>query len=140
MNISKTSWHYKVVANTFCSMDRWWPSQSLCIYFWQVILRLVLGLALGLILVSPLVTIITYVTGTIESSHVLVQLYASVGFVIGTLYLLGLLVFIFVLLYEGVGWVSRKFPKKHKEPKEPSLLLAYIKAKKDRVCPMITFL
>ena len=140
MNISKTAWHYKVVANKFCLIDGWWPSQSLCIYFWQVILRLVLGLALGLLLVSPLVTIITYVTGTIESSPFLVQFYSFVGFVIGMLYLLGALLGIFALLYEGVAWVSRKFPKKHKEPKEPSLLLAYIKAKKDRVCPMITFL
>ena len=140
MNISKTSWHYKVVANTFCFMDYWWPSQSLCIYFWQVILRLVFGLALGLLIVSPLVTILTYVTDTLESSHFLVQFYSFLGFVMGMLYLIGALVGIILLLCEGVAWVSRKFPKKHKEPKEPSLLIAYIKAKKDRVCPMITFL
>jgi hypothetical protein len=64
----------------------------------------------------------------------------------GVLYSLFVFVGTGILLCDGVVWVIRKFPtkhkkhKKHKEPKEPSLLIAYIKAKKDKVCPMLTFL
>ena len=142
MNLSKNTWHFKVVEDEFCFMEGWDASRSLCLYFWQVVMRLFFGIGLGLLAVSPLVTIITYVTDTTHSAPFLIHFYSFIGFIVSFFYFFVLGITICCCTIEGVKWVARKFPRKYKEPKEPkepSIIIEYIKAKKAKVCPMLNF-
>jgi Na+-transporting methylmalonyl-CoA/oxaloacetate decarboxylase gamma subunit len=134
MNISKQSWHYGVVSNKFCFMDGWWASNSLCLYFWQVVMRISFGFLLCLLAVSPLVLIMQIALGSSPT------LLGVLGLIIGLLYIFVLLIFIVLCIGEVYRKVRRTFPHKEpKKPSEPNILIEYIKAKKDKVCPMITY-
>jgi hypothetical protein len=142
MNISKNTWHFGVVADDFFFMEGWYPSRSLCLYFWQVVIRLFFGISIGLLAASPLSTIINYATDTLRSSPFLVEFYSFIGFLVGCFYLFVAVIFILACVVQAVKWVNSKFPRKHiepKEPKEPSIIIEYIKAKKAKVCPMLNF-
>jgi hypothetical protein len=142
MNISKNTWHFGVVADDFFFMEGWYPSRSLCLYFWQVVMRLFFGMGLGLLAASPLATAIVSLTGTFDTASPLVKLYASFGVIVSIFYGLILAGFIIYFGVQGIKWVKSKIPRKHKEPqepKEPSIIIEYIKAKKDKVCPILNF-
>jgi hypothetical protein len=145
MNISKNTWHFGVVADDFFFMEGWYPSRSLCLYFWQVVMRLFFGMGLGLLAASPLATAIVSLTGTFDTASPLVKLYASFGVIVSIFYGLILVCSISYLSVQGVKWVYNKLPRKYKEPKEhsnpkePSIIIEYIKAKKAKVCPMLNF-
>jgi len=55
-----------------------------------------------------------------------------VGIVVHAIYVLGL-----------TSWLVKKFwierPTKTSPPKEPSIMMEYLKAKKQKMCPMLTF-
>jgi large-conductance mechanosensitive channel len=139
MDVKRTTLHYKILTDRCFLMDGWTPSRSLCIYFWQVVARFCWCLFVMSLVVSPLATFIVMGTGTFESSSLLVRLYSSVGAMISIFYIFILFAFIVFCIVEGVKWVNSKFPREHKEPKEPSIIIEYIKAKKAKVCPMLNF-
>ena len=59
MIINKDSWHYKVVEEGLFWSDGSYPSNSLCLYFWQVVGRVLSGVAFVSLCVSPLVLLMT---------------------------------------------------------------------------------
>jgi predicted PurR-regulated permease PerM len=142
MDINRNKWHYKVITGDCFFMDGWYASRSLCVYFWQVVARFHWCLFVFTVAVSPLATAIVLGTGTAESSYFLVKVYASVGVAVSLLYGILLSSFVGFLIVEGIKYVYNKFPRKHEEPskpKEPSIIIEYIKAKKAKVCPRLNF-
>ena len=125
----KKSWHYKLV--------KWWGmkhSQSLCVYFWQVVasLTVVPLLVLSVILLG-VVLFITVITGIIVFPSVLLGVLSTETE--------ELLFFTFV---GGLSWtvifsVLYVLYSNRVKHKQPSLIFSYIKAKKDKVCPIIEF-
>lgn len=146
MIISKDSWHYKL-------LEIWdrepyeYRKYSLCQYFWTVV---------WFILITPLVV----VGGTIIAVGVLwcLLLTPVIGLISGFIghplsiinfdvFGTGLVIDLLLVFVLGVSLYSEGkvfpswFPKKpttsKKVESKPSLLFAWIKAKKDKFCPLI---
>lgn len=141
MNISKNSWHYRTIRN----MNRI-PSRSLCLYFWQVVLC-----SLFLYLIGPAILVLGgaciagglplaiggLLTHTADSDLlwnwiVMVKCW-SVG--VGALVGFFAVVWFIVSLW---GYIKSKLSNVSID-KEPSVLVSYVKAKKQKVCPIIEF-
>lgn len=141
MNISKNSWHYKTIRN----LNRT-PSRSLCLYFWQVVLC-----SLFLYLIGPAVLLLggfciigglpLVVGGLLTHTPdgdllwnwiVMVKCW-SVG--IGAIVAFFAVGWFIVSLW---GYIKSKLSKVSID-KEPSVLVSYIQAKKQKVCPFINF-
>ena len=140
MIINKSSWHYETLTEDFFFVEGWNPSRSLCLYFWQVMFRLGMGVGICMMATSPLVFLMVEASGYLpETFGVVVALWGLMGCVI--LILCGIA---FILLFlAGVMYLlkklkSRYFPKKDDTPTE-SLIVSYIKAKKNKICPMLEF-
>lgn len=140
MKVNKNSWHYKLLTENFCFIsgwEEWHISNSLCLYFWQVMFRLVSGLGLGLIATSPLVFWGTLLLGLHPSDLVFFgRLLVGLGiFVTFALTAVGALASI---VYAG-EFIRDKLPRKEYKEKESNLFVEYIKAKKNKLCPIIEF-
>lgn len=140
MKISKDSWHYKMLTKDF-----WWSgkthpyniSDSLCGYFWQVVFKtigrtfnLIITplVILGFALIAPLIQIVGYLstgywdTGSIGQAALFFEAaILSVSAVVWTCF----------WLYEKVKYI--------KKPKPVNIFTEYVKAKHDKVCPMLEF-
>jgi len=140
MKISKNSWHYKMLTEKFFFADRWNPSRSLCLYFWQVMFRLAMGVFICMVVASPLVFLMVNVNGYLpETLGVAVAIWALLGtFILAICGMILILLFLTGVMYLVEKLKSRYFPKKEYTPKE-SLIINYIKAKTDKVCPIIEF-
>jgi predicted neutral ceramidase superfamily lipid hydrolase len=135
MDVKRTTLHFKILTDRCFYMKGWTPSDSLCVYFWQVVFRFCCCLFVVAATVAPLVSVISYVTGTQDSSHILVQFYSYIGVIVGFFYGVALVTFIISSYI-----IRREAHKKTTKPKQPSIIIEYIKAKKDKVCPMINFI
>ncbi len=140
MEISRKSWHYKR-ANSFNFV----PSKSLCLYFWQV----VWGVVFWWILLPVSVVIFTValfgclplavgtflidVFGYVETGPKWVK--ALWGFGAGYLFFLTF----FTLMGAFAYYRKVKSRKDSTTKKEDNLFIAYIKAKKRKICPLIEF-
>jgi hypothetical protein len=146
VKINVDSWHYKMLANRFMFLppkDGYNISRSLCGYFWQVVFRFFTGLAVPLILLSPLVAIPTIELG-LEPTTFLWLAMAAVGLVAsagGALMLaVALSLGTLALIGEALSRISNKIQKLGgDEPTRPNLAVEYIKAKKNKVCPVLEF-
>ncbi len=140
MNISKNSWHYKTIRN----MNRT-PSRSLCLYFWQVVFcslflyiigpGVLLGGGVCLAGGIPLVIggLITH-TPDADLLHWITAVKCwSVG--LGAIAVLTAVVWFVVTAW---NFVADKFSDA-KLDKENGVLVSYIQAKKEKVCPIIEF-
>ena len=140
MKISTQSWHYKMVNKIFN-----YPSKSLCIYFWQIpysaIVCAVCGIVMLTVIVGMVGTVLVLLAQPVALNiwHVPVEDTLALG-------LLSTVVWgaVFKGLNEhfsAASWnkVLFKVKTKPRKEKKPSLLLAYLKAKKDKVCPLIEF-
>jgi hypothetical protein len=142
MNINKNTWHYKLLRDAPL-LNPWTPSSSLCVYFWQVVARILcltvasivsvsLVTALFMIILSPVITLVVYFIGQVTNEGL--NLWAFTGVVVIILLLLELLVHGLDTLVKYLR--HRAYTAK---PKAPNILTSYIKAKKEKVCPIITF-
>ena len=140
MKIKKDSFHYKVVAVwSDCK-----PSTSLCLYFWQVVFLSVFLVTkmtiFGLVLVAVAAACLFFagalialpfgwLVSEVPPWYLSDSMVASANTVIWVLLLggcgLSLLVFLGALVKNS--W------------KMPELLKAYLKAKKEKVCPVLEF-
>lgn len=146
MIISKNSWHYKLL--------RLWDKEpyeyrkySLCEYFWTVVwftlttpivavggIMIAIGL-LWVLLLSPVIGLISGVIG-----HPL-------PFINYDVFWLGLLIDLLLVIVLGIGlfhedkvipeWFPKKLTVNKKTENKPNLLFAWLKAKKDKFCPLI---
>ncbi len=130
MKISSTSWHYRL-----WHLNRFRDDcpTSLCSYFWQVTGRIVLFFGVPLGVVAFLAYLLYYYATTNLSG--LLTVLAVIGAVVAVAGLTGL----------ATWWQDRRWtasldefgnPPKRKR-KQPNLVVAWIKAKKEKVCPRI---
>lgn len=122
MKIRKDSWHYKLHEKSYS--EHRFPSSNtnLCKYFWRV-----LGGAIHTAFVAAVIGIVLGVIGLLFYKYTLI----SVSVVAAGVAIVGLFA-----LYVYIS--DRKHAPGYQEP-EPGLLRSYIRAKKAKVCPLITF-
>jgi membrane-bound ClpP family serine protease len=133
MIIKKTSWHYKLISWFDVS-----PSDSLCPYVRQLLTYIVISLLLCFVAVgvailfgwAPLHVLLALMGIIAISANQL-----AVGVIIWAIYTLA-----------GVILGGRYLLKKYRECnpyspvlKEPNIVMAYIKAKKEKFCPTLKF-
>lgn len=138
MKVNKNSWHYKVLSEKFCFMggwDEWNISSSLCVYFWQVVFRLFTGVGLGLLVLSPFFSW-TLIILDLTFSSILGALLTVMGLLVT--FAAPFLGTLFVVVCVG-EFIKNKLPRREYKEKEPNLIVEYIKAKKNKVCPIIEF-
>ena len=112
MEFKKDSWHYKLYKIV---SDGYPPSTTnLCAYFWKVVFGL-FSIAIGCVFGLTLLGLIGFVFYKFT-------LYSFAG--------LGILLLLIALLV-----IRDRRPYN----REPGLVYLYLKAKKDKVCPIITF-
>lgn len=117
MKISRKSWHYKIrnLGNDFGIYN-----DTLCRYFWAIVIRIVL---------------ITVCTAAIAT---LVYGYFTSPFWISTSIMILFLISSVVLPVWAVCFVRKRFGGPPELPKE-TLIFEYLKAKKNKVCPLIEY-
>lgn len=131
MNIKKSSWHYKMI--------EWFghtPSDSLCPYVRQILLAL--ALSLFLIAIASAIFIV-FVWNPL---HVLAALMGIVSITPNSL-AIGLIAWA-AYAVAGVVFGGKYLRKKYRERNpvvetEPNIVMAYIKAKKEKFCPTLKF-
>jgi hypothetical protein len=142
MNISKRSWHYRYMDRLGFDVR---GTHSLCIYFWKLVFALtippicmaVCALAV-LFFVLGVVALPLHMIGLID----LKLLPAGISVALAPCGFLGWIGIIFFLTcvlskYAYERSIARRNSKT--EPQEPNVFIAYIKAKKQKVCPIIDY-
>lgn len=129
LNISKSSWHYKMCAKFFTESD---IPDNLCGYFWKVVLALflvfVIVIAILLFVIIPVGTLLSTPFTGILGNEIFWGRVQQVG--LGVIFL--------ETLFAGMVLVILGFDK-IKNAGRKSLVGEYWEAKKDKVCPMIKF-
>lgn len=138
MIISRDSWHYKLV-DAF--LDR--PSKSLCAYFWQVLFFSFVCLVLAifactmvwLLVVLPLFALL-WALPVHGFEYAISDSYAHQSmFMYGlSIAIIEAIVFAIFLIF----WIIKKLTYKSYRIM-PEFVSEYVKAKKEKVCPRITF-
>lgn len=147
MIVDVNSWHYKMAKEWVGDLD--YPSNNLCGYFWEVVAGILktisiaiafsfIMLSLGFIVVSPLVALFNMFFGFLDAES---GVYEAVH-----------MATVFILIagpYFVVDWLGKRasslpasFNRKRvpkETPKKPNLLFEYLKAKKQKICPIIEF-
>jgi len=129
MKISPKSWHYNLVQLFFTgNMPR-----TLCSYFWTFLLCLFFGLLLA-----------TFALGLVAGAiYVLVAPWILIGeaknreeyILIGIMFFMG---YGFPVIGFIINYIESR-PKNYRPSKGPSLLSQWLKAKKEKVCPIIEY-
>ena len=140
MQLSKNSWHYKLLRKSGLYIE----NISLCMYFWKV---LTATIVMSLIIVIAVLILICLIA-------VLISPFIAVptGFLIlGSTFWLLILLIVWLRTKEHIEnldywdrprpwWAKPIYDSKKtpiKPPKYISLTSAYIKAKKEKICPFI---
>ncbi|AHY25069.1 membrane protein [Pectobacterium bacteriophage PM2] len=161
MNINTKSWHYRLIsAITFRDSRRGKVPTSLCPYFRAVVYRIAFiiattsigGFILGLfgegaaVYLSSLAGItMGPVASIIAGIPFGIILFA---FIIGTVYglLMGLSKIVGKIVVAYEDYQDKKLDKEIEDrkngvkPKEPGLIMSFIKSNHDKVCPTLTFI
>ena len=133
MNISKRSWHYRYM--DWLGFDVR-GTHSLCIYFWKLVFALTVPpIFMG---IATLVALPLHYMGLIDLK-LLPQLIS------GALIVCGVAGWVAVTLF--LAWYLSEYAHKRSiarrnsttAPQQPNVFIAYIKAKKQKVCPIIDY-
>lgn len=150
MNISRNSWHYRMTAFTLDYFSRS-PSNSLCLYFWQVVLSpfiLIGAAAIILMAILASAVVMLYGIGAIVNdilvwANVLPHSFKQIpGIFNYRAVISSLLIVLVVVLYLLRTEIKNRLGIKERnedEEKEPNFVIAFVKAKKQKICPVITF-
>lgn len=145
MKVNKNSWHYKLLTGDIFGIqgvNSWNVSSSLCLYFWQVVFMLLWkGVALffltpfviNSLLILPLASIFGLIT-----TGVIVQ--GDTGLTVLVMELI--VIIVFVIVWAGLSlytFLKDKTDLAEVVEKEPNLFVEYLKAKKNKLCPIIEF-
>lgn len=111
MEFSSRAWHIRLIRFLQADSEKPYIPSSLCLHFWRVVFTLTIQGPIMLILFIVIMTPF------------------GVGFG----------------CYEAFKWISRRWRRqasishqKTLRPKEPNLIIEWFKAKKSKVCPVIT--
>lgn len=118
MKISKQSWHYKL--NRAMGSD---ISNGLCMYFWQTVFSLVFAAVVCAGLLGFVYATVCIPWQIWDAS---VRLEATIAALIWT-------------VVGGLYFWSRWYDYRQEHPRSPSVITAYLKAKKQKVCPTLEF-
>jgi hypothetical protein len=131
MTVRKSSWHYRLWK---LGRESYSEPRDLCRYFWHLTLIKIVGPLTLISLVFVGIGALLYVIWGHPTETALITFAAIVG--------IGLLA--------GVVWLVERMIERHrvqrrlqqlappKPPKEPNILWEYLKARKRKVCPLIT--
>lgn len=136
MRISKNSWHYKLCDFAFHKV-----STSLCVYFWQVPIAILSTVAI-FSLVASMVALFVFILAQPLLLNINQLPFAATVFLgISSLGVWCATLKSFHETFNGCEWDRVLIKKNSKEdkPKKESLIKAYLKAKKDKICPKIEF-
>lgn len=136
MDIKTSSWHYRLINFFFSKTPR-----SLCPYFWKVVGALIIA-----------ATISTALFGVVFGTGMLFlkQFGVTSGFwffagspVIGAISIVVGIV-VMIAFFELSDYINDKIKKaiantKPVEDKEPSLVVSFLKSKKEKICPNLKF-
>lgn len=128
MKVKNTSWHYRLWK---LGRESYSEPHNLCKYFWHIaLIKILLPLALvGMVLVG--VGSLIWVIWNNPLTSALVVLFTAIG--------IGFVVLAYLVWPRAQNrWDQRSQRKAATPPKEPSVVRQYLKAKKSRVCPLIT--
>lgn len=132
MIIKKTSWHYKLLE--FLDFN---PKASLCPYVRQLVL------ACLLVLFNLVVATAIFIVFVVQPIHVLLALAGLMAITSNALAigLIGWALWVLLGIFVGGHWLRKwnRERNKSKPVKEPNIVMAYIKAKKDKICPTLNF-
>jgi len=154
MKISRKTWHYQVIQNGVLWHSGWNNhSNSLCLYFWQVMWCLFTPIGTALLAFSiPYSLILLAIQQEPTGGFVL---YAGIGL---TAIFIGCAAILLIAVdyisekrkaakrkkilakhgsYSAYHIYERQKEKQKAEQKQPSLFLSWLRAKKDKVCPII---
>lgn len=150
MNISKDSWHYKIVSFIF---DK--PEYNFCNYFWKVVWSLFLVCVFFLMIFVAFPYLLGLCIGQIAHDvfgfsivleHTVTNWWLFVPFAYITYIVSALLVFGFIhFFFEFIPTTIRNYKEKRlnqeiENPKEPGIVGTFIKAKKGKYCPRISYI
>lgn len=142
MKISRSTWHYNLIEDGLFWIGGWVPSKSLCIYFWQVVGMLLTGVVEIMAAVSPIVAIIGFGFDYLPEEmlwrvpYVLWACFGAICIGVAALFVFACTV---ALICEGVKLAVKKIWIKKPSSSSTDLVYSYIKAKKDKVCPILEF-
>ena len=152
MKISRKTWHYQVLQNgVLWHSGIYYPSKNLCLYFWQVMWCLFMPIGTALVAFSiPCSLILLAIQQEPTGWFVL---YAGIGFTATFVGCAAILLIAANYISEKRKAAKRKKilakhgsysayhdyerQKEKAKQKQPSLFLSWLKAKKDKVCPII---
>ena len=128
MKISKTSWHYRMLSK----MDMLPKEPSLCPYFRNLIFSLAIitlssAVVIGIlgVMLSPIVHFLSIFTVSAKVLEAAAVLWFCCGILI-------------IAIPAAIWGIERSF-RRDKKNKEPTIVGQWIKAKKEKICPMIDF-
>ena len=130
MRISKESWHYRLVR--WFDIGSEYGSTSLCRYFWQIVFAIFLCVGMGVGGIGAAIIVTLPLWHMFHWAFGLQMIAIFIG-----LCEIGILTYGLVTLVKERHW--HEIRKGLREAPEPSLLYAWAKAKKDKVCPLVDF-
>lgn len=135
MKISKDSWHFKAARFAYSWID-WQSNIGLCNYFWMVVFGIFKIMFTGVWIA------VLAVAGVLGLLYPIIQIWTGVTPV------LSLCLVAYLILFMTL-WSSREnlpaplqkeiilFDRRDKKEMTPNLLTEYIKAKKQKICPIL---
>jgi len=118
MKVKRSSWHYK--ASNFGNGGFENRNDNLCWYFWRLIFKVVVGVAFTIVICMMLYA---YFTSPLLIPHTILLLF---------------FVAIFAVPIAVIYLIRKKFGKSPEMP-YGNIVAEYIKAKKNKVCPLIEY-
>lgn len=147
MKISRKSWHYQLVL--LRKGSDWGISNSLCKYFWQVVISALLAffvVSLAILFLFVLLTpvAVLFTSLTVEGLtgpwaafyEIGTRVWAGLS-VIGVVF--GSILGIKKLAEMYADYKHGRYGEKRHTYKKPNLLVSWVSAKKKKVCPIIDF-
>lgn len=150
MIIKKNSWHYRmnVWKRHAWRVER---NKTVCSYFWFTVMTMLRVAVVPLLSYIGLFILggsllhdmrVPALDGIPAYWDIIVYPLNGVAFICGILTICAFVIAFFWAVVHTCSWVKKKLnsqPKKEKAVREPGLLASYLKARKEKVCPIIKF-
>lgn len=148
-NLSNNFWnrlHYNINRiGMFGRVGKWYNTQySLCVYFWMTAANLFISIPFYLfiafnvgtpLIVAPIVAIVSFFTEVTDAWVAFVPIGIAVLIAYATTIIL-------CIIAASIFWVKEEkpfsFQHREKVEKEPGLIRSYLKARKEKFCPIIS--
>ena len=144
MKISTKSGHYRCVNRLSEVVGT--PSSSLCVYFWQALIAINLHIMIPVGVVLAPLLFGGILGGPLKDLPLLLSIYTLLSVLVGTMvgalgviWGLGLATISIVFFLESIFPYIQKLIGFQEGNSSPNVVVEYLKAKKAKVCPIITY-